>query len=794
MNINSKISNKLKEKLLTPRISKKKSNSKQKSFIHIIQKEDKAQSKKFYNLPFLTEIISILKKTKKDRTFQDINKLNDFLTAKYDYFKRLRNTNDDYQYSRTLAVLKYTEVPQGKNIVTFDEEGDRCYIVLEGEVSVLKPVYIVHKMTIKDYVDYLKECDKNDPSNITRKRIIEKNNHIITDVNDLLDMPSESLEDPAEYNIFVESFEKVFQSKDGFTFGEAALLHKQRRNATVRAENFCKLIYIDKLDYNKIMKESEKKRIDEEIKYFKDKFYLFSNWGYINMHKLYSLMTDVNLYKNEVLFRQNEDSEYIYFIINGTCEKYSYISLSWKKQFVDYISDFSSNFFLRINTTKSLNSIKLMKLIIEAKKSVQPSPMAFRDFNFGKFNLSLSNKKDINDLILNKDEKFSDPYDLFKVSMNKLSDKDIIGIEEVTEFKKRFSTIKVTSDFAHLKRIKAIDFFKIYINNFSREKEDYLILNYICEKKRMLVKQIELLSSYKKKKEFNKYIEEYNNCYNNINTKQRQINKKMQDYINTLSKTKRNLNKSKNIFLRKISKLKNLSASNYFYKSNEFEKQKNDLNDSQKYKSSSKINYSFKTKLSCSKIYLYQRNYDNLDYKLKFDSPKSKFSSFSPSTKNQTITKLKDDSSIPNNTNNKSISFYSNKSSFTLKHNNFMKLNKSKNFFSLSYDKNIKENDLSKKYKKSRNIKIKDNNLISFNSEEYKKNLYCKYGFFINEFIKLGLGPRIPLRKNLTHLHNEINLYNNKNSLEQNKDNKKGFYSEKEIRKRRYEFLKITEL
>ena len=148
--------------------------------------------------------------------------------------------------------------------------------------------------------------------------------------------------------------------------------------------------------------------------------------------------------------------------------------------------------FLRETIEVLLNSIKLMKLIIEAKKSVQPSPMAFRDFNFGKFNLSLSNKKDINDLILNKDEKFSDPYDLFKVSMNKLSDKDIIGIEEVTEFKKRFSTIKVTSDFAHLKRIKAIDFFKIYINNFSREKEDYLILNYICEKKRMLVKHIEL--------------------------------------------------------------------------------------------------------------------------------------------------------------------------------------------------------------------------------------------------------------------------------------------------------------
>ena len=185
---------------------------------------------------------------------------------------------------------------------------------------------------------------------------------------------------------------------------------------------------------------------------------------------------------------------------------------------------------------------------------------------------------------------------------------------------------------------------------------------------------------------------------------------------------------------------------------------------------------------------------DDLDNKFKFDSPKSKFSSFSPSTKNQTITKLKDDSSIINN---KSISTLSkkSKSNLTITNKNFMKLNKQKNFFSISYDKSLNENDISSQNKKSRSTQTKEDKLPTFNIEEYKKNLYCKYGFFINEIIKLGLGPNIPLRKHLTQLNNDINLDNDINSMKILDVNKKrGFSFDKEIRKKRYEFLKITEL
>ena len=775
--------------VLTPRNSRK-LHIKKKTFVHVIPKDNNIipDLESEANLPKLSEIITILKKTKQERTFSDINKLNTFLTTKFAYFRNLRNSNDAYKYSWTLSVIKYIHIEQGKNIVTFDEEGDRCYILLEGEVSILKPQYVTKQLTIKEYVNYLQKCDKKDPSKITRERIIEKNNHINIDVVELLDNPIELLDDQEKYNIFIEYFEKVFEAKEGFTFGETALLHKQKRNATVRAEKDCKLIFIDKLDYNRIMKESEKKRKDDEIYSFVEKFYLFNRWGYINLYKFYSLMTDIKIYKNDYLYKQNDDSEYIYFCIEGECEKYSYISLNWKKEFIDYISDFSSNILMRLNANRSLNYLKLTKLITEAKNKVPTSPMVFRNFDYGKFNLSFIQEKNINVLIENKDEHFSDPFDLIKIKINNVSDKDIIGLEEVSEFKKRFCTIQVKSDYAHFKRIKAIDFFKLYINNTSYERNDDLILNYIGGNKRILVKQIELLFNYKKTKHHNQYIEEYNKLYNNINIEQRKSNDKMEHFINSLSKAKKKF-KDRNMFLRKISKFQMPKDINNLYKSNDEENDKADCNDSIKFKSNYKISFNHKYKLAPSKICLYRRNFSNLTHKFKLESPKSKLSSFTPSTKNQT-NKLKDDSGILNN--NFSASFSNNMSKSCT---NFIKLKKNKKPFGSFNDKSIIENYNSNKNIKLGNNHIKVNNLFSFDLDEYKKNLYCKYGFFINEIIKLGIGPNIRLRKKMTKLKNDVNMDNRINFEDfVFSKNKQLTDLNKEIRKKRYEFLKITEL
>ena len=166
----------------------------------------------------------------------------------------------------------------------------------------------------------------------------------------------------------------------------------------------------------------------------------------------------------------------------------------------------------------------------------------------------------------------------------------------------------------------------------------------------------------------------------------------------------------------------------------------------------------------------------------------------SPSTKNET-NKLKDDSSIPINI-NKSLSFSSYRLNLSKSTKNYTNLNKNKNkkLYSSSYDISTNEINTSKKQTKSRNNKLKENQINSFDLEEYKKNLYCKYGFLINEMIKLGIGPNIPLRKEMTILNNDINIGKKLNTINKFKNLKKSLSIDKEIRKKRYEFLKITEL
>ena len=159
-----------------------KNDIKKKSAIFFLRKKEKKKIDFEWELPKIDEVVYILKKPKKERNHKDIKVLSEYLIANFDYFKRLKSKSDPYQYEKTLYVLKYEEVKQGKTIVTYDEDGDKCYIVLEGAIAILKPIYTTRKLTMREYVYYLKEMDKKDPSTITRQRIIEKNNHIEIDV------------------------------------------------------------------------------------------------------------------------------------------------------------------------------------------------------------------------------------------------------------------------------------------------------------------------------------------------------------------------------------------------------------------------------------------------------------------------------------------------------------------------------------------------------------------------------------------------------------------------------------
>ena len=789
-------------------------NIKKKSAVLFLRQNTKKNLNFEWEPPKIDEVIYILKKHKKERINRDIKILSDYLSVKLDYFKKLKKESDPYQYEKTLSVLKYEEVKQDKNIVTYDEEGDKCYILLEGLISIYKPIYTNIPMTLREYISYLKDCDVKDPSTITRKRIMAKNNHIEFDIYQLMKSPIFSLNNLEKYNIFVENFEKVYEAKDGFSFGESALLHKQKRNATVKAEKLCKLIYIDKYDYNRVLKEIEKKRIDDEIQEFIKKFNFLSKWPLTNVNKLYSLMTNVELYKNEFIYKQNEESNYIYFCIDGTYEIYSLISLVWKKEFIKYISNSRSNFFLKINPNRRMNDLKLIKTINEAKKCAPQSPMLSSPFESGKFHIGLIPSNDIDEIISSKEEKFSDPYDLFKVNMNDLDSSGILGLEEAVEFKRRYTSIKVKSNKALLKKIKTLDFFKVLISNRKEERDDELMLNYICEKKRLLAKQISLAFTYEKNRQMEKFINEYNKHYEDgksIN------NIKINNYINTLSVTKNESIKTKNIFLNQKTQIKKPNNLNFLLKSSIFDSsiKKNNLNDLKRFIKSAKRNKFIKNK-SFSPITQKSNNINISEQEKEKMSPIKNMFSFSSSYKSQKNIKFKDDFKKFVSNNNETTLSSNNKSDLTSNLSRKKLINFKQSFRSLSDDINEKTNSVRKsrnimisnlKFNSNKNVNLSINKNIfmntinnsnnkysSFNLRKYKKKLYFKSGFFMNEIIKMGIGPKISLRKEDLILSNDDCTDTRLLNIESAFSNTKAFSKENESRKKKSRLLKLSKL
>ena len=785
-------------------------NPKKKSAVLFLRQNTKKNLNFEWEPPKIDEVIYILKKHKKERINRDLKILNDYLSVKLDYFKKLKKESDPYQYEKTLSVLKYEEVKQGKNIVTYDEEGDKCYILLEGMISIYKPIYTNVQMTLREYISYLKDCDLKDPSTVTRKRIMAKNNHIEFDIYKFMGSSIFSLNNLEKYNIFVEKFEKVYEAKEGFSFGESALLHKKKRNATIKAEKLCKLIYIDKFDYNRVLKEIEKKRIDEEIQEFIKKFNFFSKWPLTNLNKLYSLMTNVELYKNEYIYKQNEESNYIYFCIDGTYEIYSLISLGWKKEFIKYISNSKSNFFLKIDPNRRMSDLKLIKTINEAKSCAPQSPMQSSPIESGKFHIGLIPSNDIDEIISNKEEKFSDPFDLFKVCMNDLDSSGILGLEEAVEFKRRYTSIKVKSNKALLKKIKTLDFFKVLISNRREERDDELMLNYICEKKRLLAKQISLAFTYEKNKQMDKFINEYGKHYEN----DKSINNiKINNYINTLSVTQNESNKSKNIF--QFKKPNNL---NFLLKSSilDYSSNKNIFfNDLKKFRKSSKKDKSFKYK-SFSPITQKSNNINSSELEKEKTSPIKNMFSLSPSYKSQKNIKFKDDFKKFVSNNNETTLSSNNISGLTSNLSRKKLINYKQSFRSFSDDLNEKTNSVRKSrnimssninHNSNKNINLNinknlfmntinnsNNKYSSFNLRKYKKKLYFKCGFFVNEIVKMGIGSKISLKKEDLLLSDDDGADSKLLSIESAFSHTKAFSKENESRKKRSRFLKLAKL
>lgn len=194
------------------------------------------------------------------RSQEDINAIYE-LTKHVEFFKK--TLQDDGKIHRACCKLMIIEeFDSGDTIVSYGDIGDKFYIILSGELSVIVPVF--------------------------------------TENHDQVD----------------KEMKEVKILSDGDYFGELALIRGGLRAATVKARTSSLLVVLKKNDFKKILSAVTEKTINEKVEVLK-KIPLFSPISHLELQKLSYYFSEVKFSKGQIVYKEKNHSETLYFIKSG---------------------------------------------------------------------------------------------------------------------------------------------------------------------------------------------------------------------------------------------------------------------------------------------------------------------------------------------------------------------------------------------------------------------------------------------------------------------------------------------
>ena len=112
----------------------------------------------------------------------------------------------------------------------------------------------------------------------------------------------------------------VGELSSGAAFGELALLHDDRRRATIVCKEYSEFLKVDKPDFDEVLKKNHKKEWKERMNYFKEHS-LFEEWTPANLHYAVESSQTKEYLPNSVILKDLAiPSENIFFIVKGACK------------------------------------------------------------------------------------------------------------------------------------------------------------------------------------------------------------------------------------------------------------------------------------------------------------------------------------------------------------------------------------------------------------------------------------------------------------------------------------------
>ena len=458
----------------------------------------------------------ILYKAPKSRTDVENRMVADYLSKHIAYFNSIKENNHS-KFLKLVAVLNFEYYLPGRTILGLDFEDDKFFIIFDGIIQVFRQFFYTKEMTLGTFTNYLIYIKSKDEKQYYR--IIEQNKHMGIDFENIKDNINFDKFEHKKFIFTLEEQEEIGQFTNGYVFGEMNLMRKKKQNMIVKTITKTEVISVNKFDFNRILKTFEEKRLELLSERFKRKFSIFKFWSMEQLITLFNYFSRVIFLKEEYIYKQNEPSNYIYFIEKGRFEQFSNTNYFYYKDYIEYIGDIKTNLINSIINQK-MTSIASLKEQFNERVNEQE-----------KIDNLINNNKIQNLLFLNFEpilfsseknlEKFKKTNNLYSIKKEEdgLNNPDlilnapilssemprIIGIEEPFEFKRRFTSVKCKSEKLIAQRIKVYDLLKLLLvyKDFKYPKQ---FLNVIVQRKLILIEAIKnqmKLSSSK----FEKHIE-----------------------------------------------------------------------------------------------------------------------------------------------------------------------------------------------------------------------------------------------------------------------------------------------
>ena len=447
-------------------------------------------------------VLNILTKNSKSRTDVENRIIADYLSKNYEYFDKIKQTSHK-RFLKLISVLSFETYLPNELIININFDEDKFFIVFEGNVFVYRQSFYEKEMKLGDFCNYLNYIQKKDESQYMR--LIIKNRHIGINFEEITDNPYYNKFKLKKFIFSIEELEEIGQYSNGYVFGEMNLIRKKKKDLLVKTITKTQVISVSKFDFNRILKTIEEKRLELLSEKFRKRFNMFQFWSMEQLITLFNYCSYAVFHKEDYIYKQNEPSQYIYFVEKGKFEQYCNTSFSWYLNYIDYIGNLRDN-LINIMMAKNPENNKQLRELYEEELERHQKKDKLISAN-GIPNLFFLNIKDIhiekkkhlekyiktNNLfyIKTEEDELNNPNKTIKIPILTTEMPRVIGIEEAFEFKRRFTSVKCLSGKLVAKKISIYDLLKLLLL-FKEFKYSEKFLNILIQKKIVLIDTIKM--------------------------------------------------------------------------------------------------------------------------------------------------------------------------------------------------------------------------------------------------------------------------------------------------------------